>query len=361
MFSLLVVIIIFGGLLIWLKFAGSQNSKNFRKERLTYYHCGIDDKTNKLLKKILQTRGWKSSKTDFDFYIPCLNDFSLHNFINAYTRNKKRPCYMFYTPGCSQLGNKQWLWKCVLNHFGREKAENLMPKTYIFPYDLDIFKKRYHPNKMYILKSGKQKQKGLLVTNNYQEILDYPRAGYYLAQELIPSSLTYREHKLNFRLYLVIIVRYGKLECYLYPDGIISYTPDKSKDNSTFNGFVATFYQSTNLYNSGYPILISQLVKEMPHEWNNISKKMAIKLSKVMESVEEGILSYKLPQDIIACQLYGVDFLVDKGLEPHLLEMNFGPGMNPFGRIDKKMRTQMLNQMINLIFRNIPGQFSKIF
>ena len=57
--------------------------------------------------------------------------------------------------------------------YGREKASQIMPETYILSRNKDIKKLilDYKPNRKYILKKNVQRKKGILLTKNLKEIL----------------------------------------------------------------------------------------------------------------------------------------------------------------------------------------------
>ncbi|GAF69798.1 unnamed protein product, partial [marine sediment metagenome] len=51
----------------------------------------------------------------------------------------------------------------------------------------------------------------------------------------------------------------------------------------------------------------------------------------------------------VTFQLFGVDVIFDKKLNPYLLEMNKGPDMIPKNNLDKKLKQKVTNDIFRLV------------
>ena len=104
-----------------------------------------------------------------------------------------------------------------------------------------------------MMKSEQQRQKGLKLSNKYNEIVKSKDKGYKVVQEYIENPLTFNNYKINFRIYLLVVCNDKKdkkdKEGYVYNDGIISYSKNKIlTSNVNFDSGVASFYTSKDLY-----------------------------------------------------------------------------------------------------------------
>jgi len=249
------------------------------------------------------------------------------------------------------LGSKQYIWIMLNKYYGRDKASTIMPRSYIFPKDKRIFDKEYSSKKYYMLKSEKQRQSGLEISNNYDKIVSSNNNGFKIVQEYIENPLTYMGYKLNFRVYLLIICNENKMtNGYVFDDGIISYSKSQNTGNINFDTGISSFYTSKDLYKSGYPIIFSELKNKMKKiNWDLIYNKF-IKLTKdVLQASTGTICKYKLNNNNQTFQIFGIDFMLTKELVPYILEINIGPGMDPFCGRDKKMRLKLHNNMLEII------------
>ncbi len=212
-------------------------------------------------------------KKTWDIYIP--NTSSISKDLNDIKINHKHQIINLISYNGS-LGNKKQLWINLANYYGRKIASEIMPPSYVFPQDKDVFKKAFDKNKMYMMKAEKQRQEGLKLSNKYDEIINSHKDKYVVVQEYIENPLAYNGHKLNFRVYLLVVCKNGLFSSkdgYIYNDGIISYAKHTDQNNNTinFDNGVASFYTSKDLYNKGYPIVLSDLEKVMKHiDWTNI-------------------------------------------------------------------------------------------
>ncbi len=297
----------------------------------------------------------------WDIYIPnssstskALNDIKIdhkHQIINLVSNN-------------GALGNKRQLWINLGNYYGRDGASTIMPPSYVFPQDKDVFKKAFDKNKMYMMKAEKQRQEGLKLSNKYDEIVNSHKNKdkYVIVQEYIENPLAYNGYKLNFRVYLLVVCKNGWItskDGYIYNDGIISYAKRSGRNdkNINFDNGVASFYTSKDLYDKGYPITLLDLEKVMQQiDWANIRRGFKKQTKMVFNAVKGHVGNYKFKCNNKSFQLFGIDFMVthttygnNNGPKSYILEINVGPGMDPYTDRDDKMRTEMHKEMLSLV------------
>ena len=318
-----------------------------------WYMCESSYNPNHLFVEILEQSGYQRTYyNDWNIYLPCMAKYP-NKYLDKikWARNKK-PSYLF---DCFDIGSKSKIWINLVTFYGRSAAETIMPATYIFPTDHDLFKKSYQKGDSYILKNDKQQQMGITITSDLAEILDHRENGYKLIQKYIKNSITLDHHKINFRVYLVLISDQNQLNAYVYSDGIISYAKDLSKGLiHTFDNSIASFYDSKTLYDTACPIIWSELKQIVKLNWSKIMSKISRKLGLVVHMIKNKLNKYD------GFQLFGVDVLIDTQLEPWIIEINVGPGMESHNSIDKQMRLDLHSDMLKLIESGTNNNFMKI-
>ncbi|MBA43121.1 MAG: hypothetical protein CMF62_03815 [Magnetococcales bacterium] len=337
-----------------------------RKQNKTYtwYQCSDKDKGMNVMRQVLlkhklrkttDTKGW-------NIYLPCDNKYS-----NKYVR-KVRPRIeqmVGFIENNGILGSKVGLWKTLKNYYGFDKAGVIMPRSYILPQDREQFDRDYDKNKLYVLKNEKQRQQGIKLEREYWDIVNYKDQGFKIIQEYEKHPLLFHGHKLNFRIYLLVVCDGDKKTGYLYNDGIVSYTENPNTNVIDYGNGIASFYTSKDLYSRrGFPILISQLQnlkKTVP--WGLLFNRFSSLTRGVLNA--SGIDLCKISKNAGSknFQLFGIDFFVNTNYEPKILEINIGPGMTPLLEDDKEMRIRMHEDILgklNIIPRPI-NNFKKIW
>lgn len=328
-----------------------------------WYQCLNNNSGLNLFRNVLENNNVKRTYgNDWDVYLPCKNNYSEKEFVKIKTNNPNQQ--VSYISRNGVIGSKQYIWKMLVRSYGRDKSKNIMPESFIFPQDLKEFNKSYKKNKLYMMKSEKQRQTGLKLSNNYNEIINSHKNGYKIVQEYIYDSLTYNNYKLNFRIYILIVCNGFRKNTFIYNDGIISYSKEKLNYVHNFDNGVASFYTSKDLYQSGYPITLKELRKAKKNvNWNYLFDKFIDQIKLVVNASNSLICKSKLNYNNQTFQIFGVDFLVTNNFKPYILEINIGPGMSPFCERDKSMRINLHTDMlkiVNIIKSDDIGGFIKI-
>ena len=343
----------------------------------TWYQCKNGDKVNKLFQNILINNNLERTYgQDWDIYFPCNSDYSEKGFVKIKPSNKNQ--VVSYISRNGILGSKENIWKMLNKYYGRNDASTIMPRSYIFPNDKSIFAKEYLSTKHYIMKTEAQRQTGLKLSNNFDEIINSrDNGGYKIVQEYVDNPLLYKGYKLNFRIYLLVVCCGKNKEGYIFYDGIISYSKKRYHGPISFDKGVASFYTSKQLYDNGFPITFKELQKHMTDiNWESIVSKFKNLLVKVLNATNSSLCVHKLPYNNKTFQLFGVDFMItnkgdqltshakrereltphikrerllsERELTPYIIEINIGPGMDPYCDKDKELRTKLHNDLLSV-------------
>lgn len=335
------------------------NRKTYRYT--TWYQCLNGDSSDKLFHKVLKDNNLKRvNNKRWDLFFPCKSDYSERGLLKIKTNNPNQ--IVSYISGNNILGSKEYLSWALLKDL---EGKSVIPKSYILPKDRNNFLKDYSPDKMYILKSEAQRQTGLKLSRNKEEVLNSRGKGFKVVQEFLDNPLLFRGYKINFRIYLLVVCIDGKKEGYVYNDGIVSYAKDRYDHPVTFDNGVASFYTSKGLYDRGFPITFNELKKNLDLDWGYLYGQFKIQIVKVLKATKKRLCSKELPLNNKTFQLFGVDFMVQDNsgkLKPFILEINMGPGMKPYNHCDKKMRELLINDILSVtgIVKNKNKGFERV-
>lgn len=277
------------------------------------------------------------------------------------TPNSGQRRAIFAVDGCDRLVSKNRLWQALVDAYGRDHARTLMPPTYILadPEDLKRFLQQFDPQAMYICKKNVQRKKGLLMTNNMDDILRCHTQGYKIIQEYITNVHTVHSHKLNLRLYVLIVCNAngGPKRAYVHTQGKCLYTakpysPDTLMDETsqiTSLDTSAALYEGSN----ALPLTLDDLRQHWYNEridYDRVMGNVHRALREVVHAVLPGMCQASKFNNHIRFQLFGADVLLrGDTLEPYVLELNKGPSMKPVNQADYGVKRGVLEDVFKKV------------
>ena len=314
-----------------------------------WYQCKIDDKGTQIIKHVLNKNNiTRTYDTKWDIILPCNQNYKYDDLIKINVNNSEQIISFMSNSGI--LGSKERLWKNLKSYYGRKKAETIMPPTYIFPQDAKLFHDKPNKSNTFVLKSERQRQGGIKITRNVDDVVNHSKLGYCLVQEYLHNSLGYLGKKINLRIYLVYVVGKNSNSTYIYDDGIVSYAKYSEGNVISFDNGVSSFYSSKDSYDKGYPITINTLKPKLPGvNWNLMFNKIKQITKDVILASKTYLGSYTHKHNNTSYQLFGMDFYIGDKYDVKLLEINIGPGMTPYNSIDKDMRTKLHENILHVI------------
>lgn len=322
--------------------------KDHKYQYKTFYQCTKGDSTNKLAHYMLKNSGIirTDNQDGSDIIFACNSKYSEKYLKSIKITNPYQIVGFVYKNGI--LGSKQTLWKVLESYYGRDKASTIMPPSYIFPKDDKLFKKTFDSSKTYVLKSEKQRQQGISLTSSYDDVVNSKNNGFVVVQQYIDNPLTYHGYKLNFRVYLIVVCepKQGVESAYIFDDGIVSYTKSKvGKKIDNENG-IASFYTSKQLYEKGFPITTKKLFTDFDTvSYNELYTKFADQTKLIIDAVRHKLGSHPFKYNNKSFQIFGIDFIITNDGLVYVLEINIGPGMDPYNSEDRLMREKLHHNM----------------
>jgi hypothetical protein len=305
---------------------------------------------------------------NWDVYFPCTYD-DIKTEINMMSiiDNKK----YFILENCDEIVAKDLLWKHVLNFYGNTKTEKLMPKSYLLYNDDDLkkFSNDYTFSKIYIMKKNIQRQEGLKITKDKNEILNGAVNGYVIVQELLQNPYIISGRKTNMRFYILVVCKNNKMNVFVYNDGFMYYSKELFKKNSTDIGpNITTGYIDRQVYLDNpltHQDLKQYLDNPLRQNLSNIEKYIINNNKKISDVYFNNI--YNLIKDIfigleqtltklnkfnntnITFQLFGADIAVDDQLNPTIMEINKGPDLGGKDTRDSLLKYNVVYNMFKIL------------
>lgn len=308
----------------------------------------------------------RSTDDSWDLYFPCgYDDISKEIDEMQVLPNAK----YFIINNCDELVAKQWLWTNVKNHYGRDYAKTILPNSYVL-YDVDdikLFDKEYDKTKIYIMKKNIQRQEGLKITNDKNEILNGIKNQYIVVQELLQNPYLISGRKTNMRFYVLVICNGADLQVYVHNDGFMYYTKVPFKQNSLeIDPNVTTGYIERQVYKDNpltHDDLRTYLDNTKRQKLLNVEiaiRNQGLKISQVcFERIYQTLRTVFIAfvgriskpgklYNNTSFQLFGIDVAVDNDLNVNIIEVNKGPDMSAKDERDSELKHGVVQDILKI-------------
>lgn len=330
------------------------NKKNYNTVQedfnIRYKKCSSNP-VKGIMKDIFKKNNIESD-SNWDLYIPC----GYNGVENELTKVKPSNNYqtIFGISGCDKIVSKNNIWSLLEQKYGRVKASQIMPETYILSNEEDMkqFIIDYRPKKKYILKKNVQRKTGLKLSNNLNEILKSKEDGYKIVQNYLDNIFLINKRKLNLRIYVLIKCQFGNVECYVHKQGKCIYTnKDYDPQDLDFEKNITSYNLDLDIYKVN-PLTLMELekyFKKNNYDYGKFFNKLLNIINLTMNASKNQLCNLSNIYNNISFQLFGVDIVLDNDLNPYLLEFNKGPDMVPKNEVDLKIKTKVEEDMFDLV------------
>ena len=390
-FNILLIIFIFLVILTLCKTIKDKKTEPFinneKQKTIKYIKCNYKP-VQQYLKDVFEKMKFEKineSRTDWDLYLPCGYNFVEQELLNIKNIDKNK--FIFAIKGCDKIASKNELWRQVEMFYGRKKASKLLPETFIINNleHIRLFKYKFNKKKIYYLKKNIQRKKGILITNNYDEILDiikdtknkiknYHNSKLFnikfvkdeknnknqnfntlidlfkIIQISVDNLFLIKKRKVNLRLYIVIICKNSIKQMYLYNKGKCIYANKiTSEDNLDLEENLTSYHLDKQIY-ANHPETLDQLKNYMTEKkYNVLFKRIHIMFKEIFLALKNNICNNHELNKATTFQLFGCDVIFNTKLHPYLLEFNKGPSMKFITKVDKEMKLQLLEDTFKLV------------
>lgn len=287
----------------------------------------------------------------FDLYYPCG-----YNGVEKELRNldlgKRTNVDIFGICGSDTIASKSSLWKNISEYYGREKASNIMPESFLLKdnKELPLFKVKFDPKKVYIMKKNVQRKKGIHLTSDLNEIAEGHKKKYVMVQEKKESCII-NKRRMNLRIYVFVQYKNGVKNVFVHKLAKCLYTSKDVIDEIDSNGeefetlITNSYVTDLEIYNKN-PLTLEALLiwleKNRGVNPNALLKNIHNNLKLAFTALLPKICRCKNANGNNMYQMFGADILLDKSYNPWLLEVNKGPDMKHKDSADHKLKKKVV-------------------
>ncbi len=327
-----------------------------------------------LLHNVMKEREMKEDKENYDIYIPCSYNDCEKEVLEFEGKDNKK---LFLIDGCDWIASKMALWELLKENYGAD-ASKYMPTSFLLDNKKDLadfpehfaLNKKANPKQMYVLKNYAQRQEGLKLTRNLNEILTGHKKGWYLVQDYKYNPYIISKRKINFRYYMLVVCANGKIEAYIHSDGFVYYTPKYyDAEDMDFDKHITTGYIDRKVYDvnpltlEDFRVHLDKQGSELRNKWD---KSVETLMNKVMEAISKKICKNPKLDGNVRFQLFGCDVAPDADLGCTLMEINKGPDLGAKDERDKNVKMQVQRDIFKIIDPNddkeyLSTRFIKVF
>ena len=342
------------------------------------YQFKCNRNLGKIMNQISKERGMNKDNKFWDFHFPCTYNTCEKDAKNIKINNDEQK--IFLIDGCDKVNSKVALWNALLTQYGRKKASQIMPDTYILNNgkDIKLFEhhfthlKKYNSKCKFVLKNHKQRQQGIKLENNLTNILQAKNQGFKLVQDYLENPFIISGRKINIRYYLLIVCDKNNIKGYIHRDGFMYYTPKYYKEGSLdFDEHITTGYIDRQVYQEN-PLTIEDFNTYLTQQKCSSTPQLYFNRVKylftiIMKALRNQICKNKNLKNNTVYQVFGADIAPDHNLRPYLVEINKGPDMSPKDDRDKKVKLKVVQDIMDIVDDlgdyklDRPNQFDLIF
>jgi hypothetical protein len=337
-----------------------KNDKD-NNSNISYYRCS-EKLLGKITNNIFNNNNIHKSDDNWNLYIPCGYNNVEEELTKILIKDKEGKIntkYIFGLNGCDSIVSKNEIWNSLVKCYGRKYASTLMPESYILDdkNEMEIFRKNFNPSKndIYIMKKNVQRKEGLKLTRDYFEIIEGFVDEYRVVQKYINNLYLINQRKVNLRIYILIVIKDYIIYFYLCKDGKCIYTNKKYNDNDLdFETNITSYNLDMTVYKNN-PRNFDELKEYINNENKNnedsriLFNNIELLMKEISICLSKNFYQSKNIEGTITFQLFGADVIVDKNLQPYLLEFNKGPDMSPRDEIDEIMKTKVQIDMFKTV------------
>jgi hypothetical protein len=302
--------------------------------------------------------------------VPCTYETTEKELLELRKKNIDKNIFgnnvrIFMIKNTDYLVSKIELWLKIKEKYGAKIAQTIMPYTWDLNNNNDLkdFRSNFKKNSLYITKNNNQRQEGLLIQDNVDEICN-SKDKYLLVQELLQDPYLINGRKINLRVYCLFIRdSNGNSRTSIYKDGFMYYTADLfAKNNKDFTKNITTGYVDRKVYEEN-PLThddfrkyldsdrkLSDIEKYIKNKNIKLSEYVFTNIYMLLKNVFEiylNILGINTPG--VGFQLYGADVAINDELKPLLMEINKGPDLRAKDGRDKKLKLKLSEDILSSV------------
>lgn len=268
--------------------------------------------------------------------------------------DKTKNNYYYIINDIDLLVGKDFLWD-RLSRYYKNDVTKMSPISYVprDSFSLERLKKDYKNGKLYIAKKNVQRQEGIQIINDRDELFklmgDREVA---IIQELLQDPMTINGHKINLRVYILIVIYKDICNVYVYNDGFMYYTPKKfvvnsvDKDVNITTGYIdRKIYEENPLTHKDFMVYLKKNGKDSEHVKNNILNL----IKNVLKCYTKLFVENQAFRGSVQYQIMGADVAINKNGGAQIMEVNKGPDLGGKDERDTKLKCLLVEHMLEIV------------
>ncbi|CAH1173514.1 unnamed protein product [Phaedon cochleariae] len=307
-------------------------------------------------KEVTEGENWNMYWTDLSITVDRCKEMKRFQKINHF-------------PGMLEICRKDLLARNLnrmLRLFPRDYS--FFPKTWCFPADLGdaITYSRTRKNKTFILKPDAGSQgRGIIITKSLKEIRPCDRG---VCQVYITKPLLIDGYKFDLRVY-TLITCCDPMRVYIYNEGLVRFATSRYKEPNGVNitnVFMHLTNYAVNKHSRTYNMdaeggskrkltWLNSYLRSLKHDveaiWYRIDDVIIKTIISAYPVLKHSYAACFPNHDVIpaCCELLGIDILLDKRLNPQVLEVNHSPSFHTDTDLDCEVKEALLSDMFAMM------------
>jgi hypothetical protein len=294
--------------------------------------------------QILNVNEVENKKSSQIIFVPCLYD---DTYMEISQMPKTKNNFYMVINKCDIFVGKNHLWNFLEQKY-KEKVTNFLPQSYLpyRPESIEKLKKDYKPDKLYIMKKNLQRQEGIKITSNYDELINNKDQEFIIIQELLQNPFLVNGRKINLRVYVLVIIYNEKSYIYVYDDGFMYYTPEYFKKGSMdISRNITTGYIDRQVYVDN-PLTHDDFREYLGQARSNIIfNNIRGLIRDTLEPYQQQLISVQSFPGSVQFQVFGADVAVNEDMTALLMEINKGPDLNYKDERDGALKKKLLRDI----------------
>lgn len=307
-------------------------------------------------KEVGDAENWNLYWTDLSISIERCKEMKRYQRINHF-------------PGMLEICRKDLLAR-NLNRMKRlfPKDYSFFPKTWCLPADLGeaLAYSRLKKNKTFILKPDAGCQgRGIYIAKTLKDIKPSEKM---VCQVYISRPFLIDGYKFDLRVY-TLITSCDPLRIYVYKEGLCRFATSRYKEpsvvnlsnvfmhltNYAVNKHSRTFNFDNEIGSKRKLTWLSNYLRSLGHDvdkmWHRIDDLIIKSVICAWPVLKHSYMACFPNHDVIpaCCELLGTDIILDKRLNPQLLEINHSPSFHTDTKLDCEVKEGLLEDMFNML------------
>jgi len=252
--------------------------------------------------------------------------------------------------GMDYLASKKFMAQILQNAYQSDILQFYLPETYtnfhVLPPSKDSDK--------WVLKKDTQGQTGVKLVHG--DPRKHIESDTVVIQRFVEKPLLFKNHKVNFRIYIGCIVN-DHANMYFYSkDGLVYY----SQKPYTKGDWITTGYtENRDVYNER-PTLVSDLLGTLS---STLRHAIQTNIRKALTLLMDPYRSILKPITRCSYQLFGVDLHIGANGQVVIMEVNKSPDFNVKSEMDGALKHVIMRKFYEAVFTSCidPAVFQKLF